>query len=346
MAEEVEGPRVPYKQDVTFKEVPRGAPGTGPSAGPRGSIGSVELPAPLSGSTTPGGWSPPAAARPLAEPTAGSFTAGNIRNLVPVTRPGQNLVPGPSPGTLGVATPAGGPGSFTAGNLRSPLIEPLPAPTGGPVPPGQALWHEQPGASFQLGQGSALPSAGPKLKAVPGKVQTRLTGKGIDVVQAQAAKEAAQDAAYGGAGQVKARVKKQPSAGDLLDEATARGYKKAVEKRVKGVAEQNVVTQNRLGNLRAVEKAVSREGKRAPVGARDAVAAITGGGLGALVGGPVGAGTGSLMLPTVIRALTQPGIGSKAAIAAHHAAPYVQPTGSGISRLLAALWNTQAPPEE
>lgn len=163
-----------------------------------------------------------------------------------------------------------------------------------------------------IGQPSELPKVGARGRAI---AQTASRGTGLQPVRAQALKEEAQDAASG-AYRVRERGgAKQLSAEDLLDEATAKGFRKAVETRVPGVGPQNRETQRLLGPLRAVEDAVAREGNNLAVGGgRDWAAGI--GGIGGLMaGGPAG----GVVTAAITRALATPSTGSMVAIAAYQA---------------------------
>jgi hypothetical protein len=304
MAEGMHGPREPVLQDVAFKDVPRGKLGPGGNTSvPAGSV-------PVTGGTTPGSFSP--TAPPPRVGPSGSFGAGQVQNLTPRTTTGQNLAAGRSPGSLSATAPVRSSGSFTN------VTPPVPAATGG---------------------GWALNPSTP-IKAVPGKVHTKLTGPGIDLMEGQLSKETAQKSAYGGRRMTTAGSQKQESAVDLLDEAVATGLKKAVEKRAPGIGAQNAITQKNMGLTRAIEEAVKRNDKRAPFGARELLAIIGGGGAG-IVGGGVPGGITAAML---IRALTSPSMGSKYAIAAHRAAPHIPKVVQG-GRGLAALLSSHDPEE-
>lgn len=132
-----------------------------------------------------------------------------------------------------------------------------------------------------------------------------VTGR-VDAARAQVLKETAQDAASGAYRAMERGGAKQLGAEDLLDEATARGFRKAVETRVPGIAAQNQTTQRLLGGKRALEDAVERGRNNLGVGgARDLIAA----GVGGSIAGPAGASMGILT-----RLLSSPRIGSAAAI--------------------------------
>ena len=137
-------------------------------------------------------------------------------------------------------------------------------------------------------------------------VRSLNAGAGVDAKGAQALKETAQDAASGAYRAVERGGAKQLGADDLLDEATARGFRKAVEQRVPGVATQNQRTQRLLGANRALEDALERGRNNLAVGgARDLIAA----GVGGSVAGPAGVSAGLLT-----RLLASPRAGSAAAI--------------------------------
>lgn len=154
-----------------------------------------------------------------------------------------------------------------------------------------------------VGQPSELAKVGERGKRL---IKALTTGAGMDAAGAQVAKETAQDAASGAYRMMERGGAKQLGADDLLDEATARGFRKAVEKRVPGVAAQNQRTQALLGAKRALDDAVEgRANNMAVGGARDIIAA----GTGAAVGGPAGLATG-----LASRVLASPRAGSAAAI--------------------------------
>ncbi len=154
-----------------------------------------------------------------------------------------------------------------------------------------------------VGQPSELAKVGERGKRL---IKALNTGAGMDAAGAQVAKETAQDAASGAYRMMERGGAKQLGADDLLDEATARGFRKAVEKRVPGVAAQNSRTQALLGAKRALDDAVEgRANNMAVGGARDIIAA----GTGAAVGGPAGLATG-----LASRALASPRVGSAVGI--------------------------------
>lgn len=153
------------------------------------------------------------------------------------------------------------------------------------------------------GQPSELAEVGAQGKRL---IKAIKTGAGMDARGAQAAKEAAQDAASGAYKAMSRGAKEQLGAQDLLNEATARGFKKAVEQRVPGVGAQNANTQRLLGATRALEDATERGSNNLAIGgARDLIAA----GVGGSVAGPPGVAAGVLT-----RLASSPRAGSALAI--------------------------------
>lgn len=159
-----------------------------------------------------------------------------------------------------------------------------------------------------IGQASELAAVGERGKRLVGSMNR---GAGTDVVRAQTLKETAQDAASGAYRARDRGATKQLSADDLLDEATAKGFRKSVESRVPGVSAQNRRTQQLLGAKLALESAVERTGSNNAVGLRDVIALGAGSGAGAIAGGPAGAIAGTLLT----RILQSPRPGSGIAIA-------------------------------
>jgi len=180
------------------------------------------------------------------------------------------------------------------------------APPSSPVQPKEIMGQFAPVVKTlrdraDVGQANELGKVGAR-----GKALTRTLSRGVDTVRAQELKETAQSAASGAYRQLERGGAKQLGGDDLLDEATARGFRQAVEKRVPGVAAQNQRTQKLLGGHRAVEDAIERSSNNNAVGGmRDLIAA----GVGSSVAGPAGASVGLLS-----RLLTSPRPGSGAAI--------------------------------
>lgn len=142
------------------------------------------------------------------------------------------------------------------------------------------------------------------------KTATR-TGGAIPLTKAQTMKETAQDAASGAYRQMERGTVKQLTADDMLDEATARGLKQAIERRVPAVGPANAQTQRLLGASRAMEDALSRNANNNAIGAMKDLIAIGGGaGLGQLTGDPDKGAAAGLLLAL----LTRPTTGSITAI--------------------------------
>lgn len=145
-------------------------------------------------------------------------------------------------------------------------------------------------------------------------VRTTRTGPGLEITEAQRLKKAAQDAAAGAYRQMRAGNIRQLGTEDLLDAATARGLKGALEAKVPGLRAANQATQRLIGQERALADAVGRTGNHLPFGSVSDLAAM---GAGA-AGGPL---TG-----LAAKASTMAGPGSAAAIALYQAGklPYAQ----------------------
>lgn len=93
-------------------------------------------------------------------------------------------------------------------------------------------------------------------------------------------KRTAQAAAVGAYNQMKRGNLKQLSTEDLLDAATARGFKEAIEARVPGIKDANALTQKLIGQSHAMEDAVGRTGNHIPFGSVSDLAAMGAGTLG------------------------------------------------------------------
>jgi hypothetical protein len=161
-----------------------------------------------------------------------------------------------------------------------------------------------------IGQPSELAAVGERGRRLMRRPAPQLT-------RAQALKREAQEQAQAA---YKARDlgnKTVLSADDLLNEATAKGLRKGVESRAPQVGPINAQTQARLGVDRMVSDAVSREGNTLAINGLRDVAAIGGGaGLGSLAGAPGAGAVGGLLL----KLLSTPSTGSRAAILANDAA--------------------------
>jgi hypothetical protein len=146
---------------------------------------------------------------------------------------------------------------------------------------------------------------------------TRRNPSRVPLGDAQAIKRKAQEAAQGAYKARDAGHAAQLGGGDLAQEAVARGTRKAIERQVPGVAEANKLTQSRIGVDRMLSDATSREGNTLMInGLRDVAAVGGGAGLGSLADAPeAGAGAGLLL-----RLLSTPSHGSRAAILASEAA--------------------------
>jgi len=154
------------------------------------------------------------------------------------------------------------------------------------------------------------------LEVVRGDVLTRPSRTGVSLMEAQALKETAQDAASGAYRAMDRGVVKQLSPDDLMDTAVARGLREAIETRAPAVAPQNARTQALLGGTRALEDAVERGKSNLAIGgARDLIAAGTGGMIGASASGnKEGAAGGAITAGLLMRLLSSPRSGSLAAI--------------------------------
>jgi hypothetical protein len=142
------------------------------------------------------------------------------------------------------------------------------------------------------------------------------SGGSIPLVRAQQLKETAQDAASGAYRALERGSQKQLSADDLLNSATARGFRRGIEEQVPAIASHNQRTQKLLGATRAVEDAVERESNSNMIGGARDWASLAAAGLGAAGGGPGGAAAAGAGM----RLLTTPSTGSRIAIGAHELA--------------------------
>lgn len=160
-----------------------------------------------------------------------------------------------------------------------------------------------------IGQANELGQVGSRGKALI-KTANR-TGGAIPLTKLQVMKETAQDAAEGAYRQIERGTAKQLSADDLLNAATARGAKEAIERRVPGVRDINAQTQKYIGGSRALDDALDRSSNNNAIGAMKDLIAIGGGaGIGELTGNrEAGLGTGALLA-----LLSRPGPGSLGAI--------------------------------
>lgn len=122
---------------------------------------------------------------------------------------------------------------------------------------------------------SELQKIGERAKRIRGTAQQ--TGGRIDPVRSQTLKRTSQDAAEGAYAQMQGRSKKMLDTDDLLDAATARGFKGGLEDIIPGIAAQNKATQGLIGESRAVSDAVGRSSNHLPFGSVSDLAAITAG---------------------------------------------------------------------
>lgn len=113
-------------------------------------------------------------------------------------------------------------------------------------------------------------------------------GRSYTLAEATELKRKAQAAATGAYNQMKRGNIKQLSTDDLIDAATARGFKEAIEARVPGVKEANARTQSLIGQSHALEDAVGRTGNHIPFGSVSDLSAM---GAGKLSGSPLVAAT-------------------------------------------------------
>ena len=156
----------------------------------------------------------------------------------------------------------------------------------------------------QAPQFGAVGARGQRLMASHGR-------SGIPLSRAQELKQTAQTSAQGAYRAKDRGVAKELGAEDLLDEATAKGLRQAIERRVPDVAPINRQTQSLIGVDRMLTDALGREGNTLGVGGmRDLIAAGAGGGLGSAVGMPAEGVAAGLLL----RLLSAPGTGSVGAI--------------------------------
>lgn len=99
-------------------------------------------------------------------------------------------------------------------------------------------------------------------------------GGRIDPVRAQTLKRTSQDAAQGAYNQMQRGNAKMLSTDDLLDAATARGFKVGIEDIVPGIKEANQTTQKLIGQSKAITEAVGRTSNHLPFGGVSDLAAM------------------------------------------------------------------------
>jgi len=165
-----------------------------------------------------------------------------------------------------------------------------------------------------IGQADDLAKVGQRGKAILRTTGGR--GGDLALTRAQALKETAQDASSGAYRVMERGGQKQLSADDLLDTATARGFKQGIERKVPGVKAQNARTQKLIGGTRALEDAVEREANNNVVGGGRDWAAMGAGALGLGTGGPAGGAAAAMAM----RLLATPSTGSRIAIGANEMA--------------------------
>jgi hypothetical protein len=100
------------------------------------------------------------------------------------------------------------------------------------------------------------------------------TGGRFDPTRAQTLKRTSQDAAEGGYRQMERGNAKMLSTDDLLDAATARGFKGGLEDIIPGIGKQNQTTQALIGESRAMADAVGRSSNHLPFGSVSDLAAM------------------------------------------------------------------------
>jgi hypothetical protein len=102
----------------------------------------------------------------------------------------------------------------------------------------------------------------------------RQSGGRIDPQRAQTLKRTSQDAAQGAYRQMERGNAKMLGTDDLLDAATARGFKGGLEDIVPGIGAQNQATQRLIGESRALTDAVGRTSNHLPFGSVSDLAAM------------------------------------------------------------------------
>lgn len=132
------------------------------------------------------------------------------------------------------------------------------------------------------------------------------TGGRIDPVRAQTLKRTSQDAAQGAYNQMQRGNAKMLSTDDLLDAATARGFKGGIEDIVPGIKQANQHTQKLIGESKALTEAVGRTSNHLPFGSVSDLAAMM-------------AGQTNPLLGVVGKASTMAGPGSALAIGLNEA---------------------------
>jgi hypothetical protein len=184
---------------------------------------------------------------------------------------------------------------------------------------------------IDIGQPSELGKVGERGR---GLVRTD-RGIGIEIPRAQALKKTAQESANAGYRQAERGTVKEVSADTMLDKDVARGLRKAIEKRIPDIAPVNKRTQQLGGAKDALEDAMSREGNTLAFNGLRDVGAIGGGAMLGAASGSAGLGAGAGLL---MKLLSTPAMGSRAAILANDAARLGVP--EGLLRALMASHGT------
>jgi hypothetical protein len=148
-------------------------------------------------------------------------------------------------------------------------------------------------------------------------------------------KKTAQESANAGYRQAERGTVKEVSADTMLDKDVARGLRKAIEKRIPDIAPVNKRTQQLGGAKDALEDAMSREGNTLAFNGLRDVGAIGGGAMLGAASGSAGLGAGAGLL---MKLLSTPAMGSRAAILANDAARLGVP--EGLLRALMASHGT------
>lgn len=130
----------------------------------------------------------------------------------------------------------------------------------------------------------------------------KASGGRIDPEKAQTLKRTSQDAAAGAYRQMERGGSKMLGTDDLLDAATARGFKGGLEDIIPGIGKQNQHTQSLMGQSRALADAVGRTSNHLPFGSVSDLAAM-------------GAGAHNPLLGVAGKLSTMAGPGSGIAIA-------------------------------
>jgi len=139
-------------------------------------------------------------------------------------------------------------------------------------------------------------------------------GGAIDPVRAQTLKRTSQDAAQGAYTQMQKGNAKMLGTDDLLDAATARGFKGGIEDIVPGIKAQNAATQGLIGESKALTEGVGRTSNHLPFGSVSDLAAMA-------------AGVNNPALGVLGKVSTMAGPGSAIAVAMNEASKLAGRTG-------------------